>query len=298
MMKVITIATDLENAFLKRLLIPSCQNLGLDLTILHMGKKEFKLRDKQTALAHYFAQCSAPEELIIYTDGYDTLFLRDEQYIREAYAGFPQSIVFSAESNCWPLGPLGLALQEDSPSRPYPYLNSGGFMGPAGDLLKISIKYPQPPSDQFALLRHLRVHGYDTDQRFEWCDQYYWTLVQLLETETIGLDNNATLFETLGPAVADVSDPSIRINVRDFRLRGKEAASYQEERARLELRLTSPSSAAQVHFANPITKAVALDLFDEGRFPRWLRCFDSSKPSDFSTVEIYQVPDAPDWFTT
>jgi hypothetical protein len=290
-MKVITIATDLENTFIKRLLIPSCQSLGLDLTILHIDKKEFKLRDKQAALAHYFAQCSAPEELIIYTDGYDTLFLRDEQYIREAYAGFPQSIVFSAESNCWPLGPLGLALQEDPPSRPYPYLNSGGFMGPAGDLLKLSTKYPKPPSDQFPLLRHLRVHGYDTDQRFKWCDQYYWTLVQLLETETIGLDNKGTLFENLGPTVADVFDPSIRINVREFRLHGKEAASYQEERARLELRLKSPSSAAQVHFASPITKAVALDLFDEGRFPGWLSCFDSSKPSDFSTVQVYRVPD-------
>jgi hypothetical protein len=296
-MKVVTIATDLENAFLNRLLIPSCQGLGLNLVILHMDKKAFRLRDKRAALMHYFARCATPDELIVFTDGYDTLFLRDEQYIRKAYEGFPQSIVFSAETTCWPLGPVGLALQEGSPSRPYPYLNSGGFVGPAGDLLKLSVKYPEPPSDRFSLLRRLRVHGYDTDRKFDWCDQYYWTLVQLLETEKIGLDNKAAIFEYLGPPVDDVLDPNVWLNWREFHLRGKEAAGYKKERARLERRLRSPSGAAQVHFASPITKAVALDLLDEGRLPGWLRRFDSSAPSDSSTVQVYPVPGAADQAT-
>jgi hypothetical protein len=289
-MKVVTIATDLDNTFLKQLLIPSCQGFGLDLVILHLDQKEFKFRDKRTAITHYLAECSTPDELLLFTDAYDTLFLRDEQYIQEAYAGFPQSVVFSAEPNSWPLGTIGFALQDDPPARPYPYLNSGGFIGPASDLLKLYTKYPKPPSDQFPLLRQLRAHGYDTDARFGFSDQYYWTLVRLLETETVGLDNKAAIFENLAPAVADLSDPNIRIEIKDFLARRKEAASYQRERERLELRLRSPSDAAQVHFASTITKAVALDLFDEGRFPGWLCGFRGSEPSDRSTVQVRRVP--------
>jgi hypothetical protein len=289
-MKVVTIATDPENRFLKQLLIPSCQGFGLDLIVLHIDKKEFRFRDKRSALTYYLGQCVAPDELILCTDAYDTLFLRDERYIRETYAGFSQSIVFSAESNCWPLGAIGYALQEGPPARPYPYLNSGGFIGLAGDFIELCAKYPKPPSDQFPLLRHLRVHGYDTDERFGFSDQYYWMLIRLLEAEKVGLDNTAELFENFAPAVADMWDPKLISGLSDFRVRGKEAASYQHERARLELRLQSPSGAAQVHFASAITKAVALDLFDEGRLPDWLFGFRGSRAPDRSAVQVLRVP--------
>jgi hypothetical protein len=292
-MKVVTIATDLENIFLKRLLIPSCRRFGLDLVILHIARKEFRFRDKRTALTHYLAQCPAPDELILYTDAYDTVFVGDEQQILEAYGGFSQSIVFSAEPNSWPLGTIGFALAEGPPSYPYPYLNSGGFIGLVGDLEKLLAKYPEPPSDQFPLLRHLRAHGYDADQRFGFSDQYYWTLVRLLESEVVGLDNNAALFENFAPAVADVWDPAIRAGIKDFLARGKEAPSYQQERERLELRLSSPSGAAQVHFASIITKAVALDLLNEGRLPGWLCGSGGSGPPDRSAVHVCRVSDDP-----
>ena len=289
-MKVVTIATDPENVFLKQLLIPSCQGLGLDLVILHSDKEEFRFRDKRPAFMYYLSQCSASDELVLYTDAYDTLFLRDEQYIRKAYAGFSQNIVFSAESNSWPLGAVGYALQADPPVYPYPYLNSGGFIGPVGDLLELSARYPKPPSDQFPLLRQLRTHGYDTDERFGFSDQYHWTLVQHLEAEKVGLDNKAELFENLAPAVADVWHPSIGAGINEFRARGREAASYQQERARLEMRLRSPSDAAQVHFASILTKAVVLDLFDEGRLPDWLSGCRGTKLSGHSTVQVMRVP--------
>ncbi|MBE1489495.1 glycosyltransferase domain-containing protein [Plantactinospora soyae] len=288
-MKVVTIATDLENAFLKRLLTTSCEAVGLDLVILHVDKEAFKFKDKRTALTRYLAQCPRSDELIVFTDAYDTLFLRGEQYIRTAYEGFAQKVVFSAEPNSWPLGAIGFALQESPPARPYPYLNSGGFIGSVGDILALCAKYPKPPSDRFPLLRHLRGHDYDTDKRFGFSDQYYWTLVRLLEAETVGLDNTARLFEYLGPAVGDVWDPNIKIGIKDFFARGKEAASYQRERERLVARLQSPSDAAQVHFASIITKAVALDLFDEGRLPDWLGGFRGATGSDRPATEVVHV---------
>jgi hypothetical protein len=289
-MKVITIATDLNNPFLTGLLIPSCKTVGLDLVVLHAEAEGFKFKDKRSVLTQYLSQCDTPDELIVFTDAYDTLFIRGEDFIRDVYAGFQQSIVFSAESNSWPLGAIGMALHEELPARPYPYLNSGAFIGPVGDLRAMLEKYPTPPSDQFPLLRHLQVHGYDPDERFGYSDQYYWTLVRLLEPAKIGLDNRATLFENLGPAVADVTDPNIKIGIKEFYARGKDAASYQRERARLQERLQSPSDAAQLHFASVITKAVAQDLSNERQLPDWLCELQRAEPSAHrSSVQVQEV---------
>ena len=181
------------------------------------------------------------------------------------------------------------ALQEGPPVRPYPYLNSGGFIGPADDILALCTKYPEPPNDQFQLLQKLQAHGFDTNERFTYSDQYYWTLVHLLETETVGLDNSATLFEYFGPSVADVWDFEISRGIYDFRAQGKAATSYQRERARLQARLQSPSGAAQVHFATPMTKAAALDLLDEGQLPTWLYDFSGPKQSARQAVQVQQV---------
>lgn len=267
-MKVITVATDVENPFLRRLLVPSCDAVGLDLVVLHANKRGFRPRDKREFLTDYLARCVAPDELVIFTDAYDTLFLRGEEYIQKKYASFSHSVVFSAEPNSWPLGSIGLALQRDPPVRPYPYLNSGGFIGPAGRILALCAKYPKPPSEPFPLLDRLRTHGFDTDSRYGVSDQYYWTLVQLLESDTVGLDNGAVLFENFAPAVSNFCDLSRWTS--DFRARGRQAPSYRREHARLQARLQSPSGAAQVHFAASLTKTVVLDLFDEGQLPSWL----------------------------
>lgn len=285
-MKVVTIATDLGNTFLQQLLIPSCRSVGLDLVILHVAHDGFRFRDKRTALVAYLTERADPNELIVFTDAYDTLFLRGEREIRAVYDSFPQPVVFSAEPNCWPLSAIGLALEQTPPVRPYPYLNSGGFIGPAGEILALCTAYPKPPSNRFPLLQHLRLHDCDTDERFGFSDQYYWSLVRLLEADTIGLDHQAVLFENFGPTVADVWDPNIKIGIKDFFARGREAPSYQRERERLEARLCTPSAAAQVHFASIITKAVVFDLFTEGRLPEWLCGFGNSAPTRESTVEV------------
>jgi hypothetical protein len=269
-MKVVTIASDLDNRFLTRLLVPSCDALGMELVILHATTSPFNPADKREVLAEYLAGLRDRDELVLFTDGYDALFVRDERYITEAYARFSQPVIFSAEVNCWPLGVVGFALHAGPPAGRYPYLNSGGFIGPAGLLHALVTSYPEPPSDRFELLLHLRAHGFDADRWFGWSDQYRWTLVHLLETETIGLDHDARLFECYSPPVPSLNFFETVRQVEEFQRRGREAATYQRERARLEERLTAPSVAAHIHFASAITKAVALDLLDEGRLPGWL----------------------------
>ncbi len=285
-MEVITVATDLENSFLNRLLIPSCASLGFDLVILHAGKEDFRPRDKRLVLVEYLKQHPSPADLVIFTDAYDTLFIRDEQYARETYARFSQRVVFSGELNNWPLGAIGFALEHGPPVRPFPYLNAGGFMGAPTDLLELCSKYPKPPSDRFQLLRNLRIHDFDTDERYAFSDQYYWTLVHLLETETIAVDHRAELFECFSAQVPAAWDIQITLGINEFRTRGREAGSYHRERARLEERLRTSSGAAQLHFASPITKAVLLDLLDEGRLPAWLGDFDAR---DYPAPRVQRV---------
>ncbi|MEO3930668.1 glycosyltransferase domain-containing protein [Micromonosporaceae bacterium B7E4] len=288
-MRVVTIASDIEQPFLNKLLIPSCHTAGLALTVLHADRNDFDPADKRAILTDYLRKSIAPDDLFLFTDAYDTVLVRGEEFIRERYASFSQGIVFSAEPNSYPLGPLGLALHDAPPERPYPYLNSGGFIATAGQFLDLCAKYPTPPSDQFPLLRRLREHGYDIDQRFGFSDQYHWTLVQHLEPRMVRLDHKAAIFESFAPVLPDVRDAAVRAEWRDFRLRGKEADGYHRERARLVPRLRQPSGAAQLHFSSPITKAVTLDLFDEAALPSWLQAALGSRQTHYPDVEVRRV---------
>jgi hypothetical protein len=313
--KVVTIATDVENPFLRRLLMPSCATVGLDLVVLcpaapsapagharatngippqSVGVSDigaglpFNFADKRVILSRYLSQLCERDELIVFTDAYDTLFVRGEAYIEATYAGFGQRIVFSAESNSWPLGTVGLALYGDPPTGPYPYLNSGGFVGTAGDVLELYARYPDPPSSRFEQLERLRAEGYDADRRFGWSDQYYWTLVHLLERDSIGLDHEAGLFECFGKPYPDI-DEAVREGL-EFLERGTESPVYERECARLRERLRAPGGSAQVHFSSGVTKAVAMDLFDQGRLPEWLtRVLGAPPAADRARVQVHQL---------
>jgi hypothetical protein len=313
-MKVVTIATDLRNHALRRLLMPSCAAVGLELVILcpaagggsrgHgrppvapgsvarrvdnlAGWLPFNLADKRVILSTYLSQLPEHDELIVFTDAYDTMFVGGEAHIRAAHAAFAEPVVFSAEVNCWPLGVVGLALYDDAPVAPHPYLNSGGLIGTAADILRLYARYPEPPSERFELLRRLRAHGYDADSRFGWSDQYYWTLVHLLERDVIGLDHRAALFECCGAPYPDI-DQAVGDGA-ELAAHGAEAPAYRRERERLRERLEVPSAAAQVHFCSSVTKAVALDLLDEGLLPAWLTRALGASPAGGGRARVHLV---------
>lgn len=237
--------------------------------VLHPAGAQFEFSDKRRVLAEYLTTVDGAE-IVVFTDAYDTLFLRGQNFIETAYARFGKRIVFSGEPNSWPLGAIGMALHPHPPAGRFPYLNSGGFIGPAGDIARLLRRYQDPPVHRFETLTRLRAHGYDTDQLYGWSDQYFWTLVRLLEQSSIGVDQDGTLFHFLGPRIPDVVHREVMRDVHDFYDRGRAAASYRRERERLPQLLTEPSGAAQLHFAGSVTKAVALDLLDEGSLPGWL----------------------------
>lgn len=288
-MKVVTVATDLTNPFLTHLLNPSCAATGLELVVLHPARRTITFDEKRRILYENLSRVAGRDELIVFTDAYDTLFIRGERHIETAYERFTQPVVFSGELNSWPLGVIGIALHKGPPVGRYPYLNSGGFVGPVGDILDLCAKYPEPPIDRFELIGHLRSHGYDLVRQFGWSDQFHWTLVRLLEAEWIGVDHDATLFECLGPPVPDVVLREALRNVKEFAERGVESSGYQVERDRLAARLDMPSGAAQVHFSGSLTKGVALNLFREGLLPEWITVTNGSGPSPVRPSQVVRT---------
>ena len=289
-MKVVTIASDLENPFLQRLLLPSCASVGIEPVVLHakLTGRPLLPADKRAVLTRYLSSGLDRDELIVFTDAYDVVFVRGEKHIVEAYDGFAQPVVFSAEVNSWPLGVVGLALRPDPPVGPFPYLNSGGFIGPAGLLLDLCVRYPQAPSARFEALERLRAHGLQPEVRYGWSDQYHWTLVQLLEPDTIGLDHDARLFHSYSPHLPYLEIADAVYEAKEFTEGGTGSAVYQRERPRLEALLAVPNQAAQLHFPSAIGKAVALDLLNEGCLPDWLsEVLDA--PARLDDVQVYPI---------
>lgn len=287
--KVVTIATDLANPFLVQLLHPSCMAVDLELVVLHPTQPVFEFADKRRILTDHLLRVASRDELVVITDAYDTLFIRGQQHINSCYQRFAQPVVFSGELNSWPLGVVGIALHPGTPVGRYPFINTGGIIGPAGDISDLCAKYAKAPSDQFELLRHLRSHGYRYDEQFSWSDQYHWTLVSLVEQQMIGIDHDATLFECFGPPIPDVVYSEVMREVNEFAERGVDASVYQRERDQLLARLEIPSDAAQIHFAGSVTKAVTLDLLREGLLPDWLKIAHGPGPSPVPTDQVVRI---------
>jgi hypothetical protein len=288
-MELITIATNLENVFFRELLVPSCGGAGLELTVLHPQAESIPVSDKRFILREYLTRSAKWDDLIVFTDAYDALFIRGQKYIEHAYKNFAQRIVFGGEMNSWPLGTVGFALHESPPVGPYPYLNSGGLICYPRDLINVQQKYPDPPSDQFEILKRIRAHGYDADDKYHFSDQYYWTLVQHLEPNLIGIDHGASIFECYTLPIPDLVLSELIRDERVFLEQGRESEAYKQERARLEARLKEPSGAAQLHFSGAVTKAVLLDFLAEGALPEWLSASLAAQSSFADVVHVIEI---------
>lgn len=134
-----------------------------------------------------------PDSIIIFTDAYDVLLNGSMSDVVQKYALLKCDILFGAEANCHPY-PLITEIypttnvSDQSPS-PYPYLNSGMFIGTVEALLRIFNKF---------------TYNVQTD------DQGYWTRVflsQYIEDSTfkegnkvISLDYHATILQNMNLA--------------------------------------------------------------------------------------------------
>jgi hypothetical protein len=273
MIKVVTVATDLEHPFLQRLLVKSCAALGLPLVILKpRDSGEWRgFITKKTLLLRYLESVQDRDELLMFVDGYDTVIVRGPRQIAEAHADCGAPILFGGETNSWPLGAVGCVLYGERAEGRFPYLNSGGFVGRASWILDLMRRYPETPIDRFPELRSLESHGYDLLREYGWSDQFYWTLVHLLERDEIAVDHEARVFEYLGPVITDVVVREVLALNEAAERKWRKSRLQRKETRRIEESLRTPATSAVLHFAGKVSSEIVLDLDRRGRLPGWLR---------------------------
>ncbi len=83
-------------------------------------------------------------DLILYTDGYDTFFVREFPGEQFFYDRFPAG-VYSAEKNCWP--DPSIADRYPTAASEWKYLNAGQWLLKRGDFMHMADYNPIRPSD-------------------------------------------------------------------------------------------------------------------------------------------------------
>lgn len=180
-MKVVTVVSDTGRFGFFRLKA-SCALLGLSLDALVVEQSSYSgNRVKDELLRSYLAGVD-DEEIVLFTDGYDTLMLAGEDEILEKFERAGTDLLVSAETYCFPWEEL--AGQYPVTDSPYRYLNSGGMIGRAGFIKELLDREVVIPSD-----------------KFEWSNQYVWAIRYLQDTTQMKLDTQCEVFCTGSPEV-------------------------------------------------------------------------------------------------
>jgi len=132
--------------------------------------------------------------LILFSDSYDVINLSTGNEIIKKYEKMGiDKIIFSSEKTCWP--DLKLSTHYPSTDSEYKYLNSGGFIGMANDVLE--------------LIKESTIND-------DYDDQLFYTKLFLFEKTNIMLDYYCDIFQTLNNAEED-----ILINTKNNRIVNK-----------------------------------------------------------------------------
>jgi len=137
---------------------------------------------KKVYLQKEFINQLPPTDLVFFTDGYDSLICDDEETIVNRFLEMKADVIFSGENSCWPNAEWANRFDE---TQPFPYLNSGGFIGRAGVLQDIISHYDE------------NVH--DDDQAF-YQEQFFkneWDII---------IDNTGYLFQTADKDIATLDN--------------------------------------------------------------------------------------------
>ena len=95
-MKFVTVATS-DNWGLQ-LLRRSCQHFDIDVEVLGFGQPYHGNGTKIVYLTEYLRK-QDPEEIVLFTDAYDSFFVRDVSSLEEQFRSFNHSLLFSSEDN-------------------------------------------------------------------------------------------------------------------------------------------------------------------------------------------------------
>ncbi|PWK16674.1 hypothetical protein LV89_04840 [Arcicella aurantiaca] len=204
-MKIITCISDEEDIGYKYALKASCTYHNLDLiTLLHTSEWSTH-RNKDLYLKSYLLTLPK-NEIILFTDGYDTIFIGGEKQILKRYELVsPESgIVISTEKYCSP--DSSLTNLYPLVRTQYRFLNSGGIIGKVSDILELLEKVSVLNSENENIVSN----------QYKWSNQYLWTQVFLKEKDlNIKLDINCELFQTIPNSIESGYKYAIVSNIKE-----------------------------------------------------------------------------------
>lgn len=174
-MKVVTIATD-HNHHLERLLV-SARHFGIDIIQLGKGREYKSHNDKTRWLLEYFEGLD-DDDIVLYTDGYDSVFLSDLKYIEREFLAMNHPFVMGTEQNfncdASPLAKLDFYLSYPKGKKPYRFLNAGGYIGRVGYVRDMLLRVEKDGENDQDMLNqyYSKNHGtikLDHDQKIFSC---------------------------------------------------------------------------------------------------------------------------------
>lgn len=188
-MKILTVITNpYHPGFFK--LKTSCAICNLPMKALVGDQGQFKNFRTKDQLTLQFLEEEDEEEIILFTDGYDSLMLAGEDEILNKFYDYNTDILFSAETCCYP-DPELQSSYPDANGSIYRYLNSGGFIGKAGAIRDL-----------------LESDAHRANEKFPFSNQYTWTLRFLENQHRIKLDTSCSIFCTFSPEITANSFPA------------------------------------------------------------------------------------------
>ncbi|REA63595.1 hypothetical protein DSL64_03895 [Dyadobacter luteus] len=246
MIKVVCCISDFGVAGYRNGLSYSCRRFKINLTTLFHSDLWHSHRLKDSSLK-LFLQSQPAEQIVLFTDGYDTLFLAREMdiYIKYLQLSPNRDIVVSAETNCYPDENLASVYPNTVGS--YRFLNSGGIIGPAAKLLSAL--------NEIDSIKHLE------DDKYAWSNQYLWSKLYLNRSVPMIVDHQCEIFQTFSNDLK---------SAHAFALASKEGKTelvsrlIEDERVRIDANFEIKDSAISnletntrplhLHFNGPIMK--------------------------------------------
>lgn len=153
---------------------------------------------KLTLMMEWLRRVPAADQIVLFTDAHDVRVTARPEAVLAAYRsyagpqGAPLPVVLSAERNCWPDERAAAYYATHRDSRVvYKYVNSGGYIGPAGALLAL-------------------LTAADAEEPFTAAtdDQGAWTRIYLTHQASVRLDTECRIFQSLHLAENDVDATS------------------------------------------------------------------------------------------
>ncbi len=172
-MKFVTVASSDQKREL-RYLLNSCRHFGIQMDLVGLGRPYLGNGTKIVYLSQYLRKLPK-EEIVCFTDAYDSFFVKPVDKLEQDFKAFGSPWVLTAEDNFYfrltspKMAFLNRWVRWNYPPSkssylPYRFLNSGGFIGYAGHILKLFDHFGIDKtwySDQPALHRHFMRHPED-----------------------------------------------------------------------------------------------------------------------------------------